>query len=331
MAKRDRPGEFALIARYFRPLAKDPGAFQLADDAALLRPPSGKDLVITTDVVAEGVHFFKDDPPDSIAKKALRVNLSDLAGKGASPLGYLMTLALREDWTERWVAGFAKGLAADQERYCIPLLGGDTSRAAGGTTITITAIGTLPRGTMVHRAGAAPGDLVFVTGTIGDAALGLRLRLGTLQASARAARFLRDRYLHPDPRVGLAPVIRRYATSAMDVSDGLVGDFAHICEESGVGGEIKASLVPLSPAARTVIDADPAALVTAITGGDDYEILATVRPKAAAAFRRAAARAGVDVTRIGRVTEGGGTPKVLDPTGRPLSIGKASFDHFGRT
>lgn len=330
MATKDRPGEFALIARYFRPLAKDPGAFQLSDDAALLRPPSGKDLVITTDVVAEGVHFFKDDPPGSIAKKALRVNLSDLAGKGASPLGYLMTLALRDDWTERWVAGFAKGLAADQERYGIPLLGGDTSRAAGGTTITITAIGTLPRGTMVHRAGARPGDLVFVTGTIGDAALGLRLRLGTLQASARAARFLRDRYLHPDPRVALAPAIRRYATSAMDVSDGLVGDFAHICEESDVGGEVEAGLVPLSPAARAIIDAEPAALVTALTGGDDYEILATVRPRTARAFRNAAAKAGVDVTRIGRVTEGAGPPTVLDQTGEALSIGQASFDHFGR-
>jgi thiamine-monophosphate kinase len=330
MGKRDRPGEFALIARYFRPLAKDPGAFQLADDAALLRPPQGKDLVITTDVVAEGVHFFRDDPPESIAKKALRVNLSDLAGKGASPLGYLMTLALREDWTERWVAGFAKGLAADQERYRIPLLGGDTSRASCGTTITITAIGTLPRGAMVHRSGARPGDPVFVTGTIGDAALGLRLRLGTLNASARAARFLRDRYLHPDPRVTLAPAIRRYATSALDVSDGLVGDFAHICDVSGVGGEIEAGLVPFSPAARAVIDLEPAALVTALTGGDDYEILATVRPKAASAFRNAAARAGVAVTRIGRVTEGAGTPMVLDWTGEALSIGKASFDHFGR-
>lgn len=330
MDTRRRPGEFELIARYFRPLATASGAFGLADDAALLKLKAGEELVITTDLVAEGIHFLPDDAAGSIAKKALRVNLSDLAAKGATPVGYLLALALPSNWTEAWVKAFAGGLKADQARYGIGLLGGDTSRAASGLTIAITAIGRLPAGTMVHRSGARPGDLIFVSGTIGDAALGLRIRQRALDAAAagRATKHLLDRYLHPQPRMALAPAIRRHASAALDVSDGLVGDIGHICEESGVGAEVEAAAVPLSRGAAALVRADPACLATALTGGDDYEIVAAIPPSKAAAFQRDAAKAGVPVTCIGRVVKAKGGPVVLGPAGKALTMAHASYDHF---
>ncbi len=326
MARR-RPGEFELIARYFRPLAGD-GAFALTDDAALIRPQTGEDLVITADIVVSGVHFLPGDTPASIAKKALRVNLSDLAAKGAEPVGYLVSLALPGDWTEAWVRGFAAGLAADQPTYGVALLGGDTARSSDGVTIGITAIGRLPKGKMVLRSGARPGDIVFVSGTIGDAALGLLVRRGALAARPRDAKALADRYLHPRPRTMLAHVVRRFAWAAIDVSDGLVGDLGHICETSAVGMEIEAERVPLSAAASAPLQANPALLSTVLNGGDDYEIAATVPARWAASFERAAAAAGVPVARIGTVIAGAGPPLVRDGTGRGLRLTTRSHTHF---
>src|SRR5690606_3371265 len=201
------------------------------------------------------------------------------------------------DWTEDWIAGFAAGLAADQERFGVTLFGGDTSRASGGTVVSIAALGRIPTGTIVRRKGARPGDAVFVSGTLGDAALGLRIRLGTIDAmpAGAAADHLLDRFLHPQPRVALAPVIRAFATASMDVSDGLAGDLGHICRQSGAGAEIDAAAVPLSAGARALVAADPSALTTVLTGGDDYEILATVPVAKADAFSHAAAEAGVPV------------------------------------
>jgi thiamine-monophosphate kinase len=322
-----RPGEFELIERYFRPLAADPGAFGLTDDAALYRQRPGDDLVLTTDMIAEGVHFFAGDPPESVARKALRVNLSDLAAKGATPFGYLMSLALPEDWTETWLRKFVGGLKADQARYHVTLIGGDTIKAAGGITISITAIGRLPKGRMILRSGARPGDAVFVSGTVGDAALGLRVRQGRIRPPQGAKRLL-DRYLHPQPRLPLAPILRRHATSAIDVSDGLVGDLAHICEVSGVGAEIEAVRVPLSAAARRSVNADRSLLPVVLNGGDDYEIVATVAGSAASGFVRAAKAVGVPVTRIGRIVAGEGPPVVKDATGRTIGITEKSHTHF---
>ncbi len=328
MAKRARrSGEFELIERYFRPLAGDAGAFGLTDDAALYRQRPGDDLVLTCDMIAEGVHFFSDDPPASIARKALRVNLSDLAAKGAEPFGYLMSLALPSGWTEAWVRKFAEGLAADQRAYGVTLLGGDTIRSAGGVAVSVTAMGRVPKGRMVLRSGARPGDIVFVSGTIGDAALGLRIRQGAI-APPRGAKALLDRYLHPQPRMALAAVLRRHATSAMDVSDGLVGDLAHICDVSGVGAEIESALVPLSPAARRAVAADPAALAAVLNGGDDYETLATVAASAAKAFESSAAAVGVPATRIGRVVEGRGPPVVRDAMGQAMRLVGHGHEHF---
>ncbi len=325
----ERPGEFELIERYFRPLAGDPGALALTDDAAVYRQRPGEDLVVTTDMIAADVHFFADDAPASVARKALRVNLSDLAAKGATPFGYLLSLALPADWTEDWLAGFARGLKADQERYGITLIGGDTIRAAGGLTISVTALGRIPKGRMVTRGGARPGDAVYVSGTIGDAALGLAVRLGRIAVGeGRGAKHLIDRYLHPEPRMALAPILRRFASSAMDVSDGLVGDLGHICDVSGVGAEIEAALVPLSPPARRLAMGDPGLMRTIVTGGDDYEILATVSPSAAPRFAAAAREAGVPVARIGRIVVGKGPPSVLDAGGRPIRLDGAGHTHF---
>jgi thiamine-monophosphate kinase len=328
--KRKRPGEFELIERYFRPLATDPGAYRLTDDAASYAPPAGEEVVLKADLIAEGVHFFSNDPPAAIAKKALRVNLSDLASKGAIPVGYLLSLALPEDWTESWIADFAGGLREDQERYGVTLFGGDTSRAAGGLTVSIAAIGRVPKGKMVLRSGAKPGDLLFVSGTIGDAALGLRLRLGTIDARILGDRatHLIDRYLLPEPRLALGPALRRYAASAMDISDGLVGDLAHICEHSGVTAEIEASLVPLSEPARALVAADPTALRSVLTGGDDYEVLASLPETAARAFSAEAAAAGVSVTRIGRIVGGEGPPLVRGRDGSVIELAALSHTHF---
>ncbi len=322
-----RPGEFELIARYFRPLAVDRGALGLADDAALYRQRPNDDLVITSDMVAAGVHFFADDPPESVARKALRVNLSDLAAKGAVPFGYLLSLALPDDWTEAWIRKFVGGLKADQARYAVTLLGGDTIKAAGGVTVAVTAIGRVPKGRMVLRSGARPGDLIFVSGTIGEAALGLRVRRNRTVAPA-GTKPLVDRYLHPRPRLALAPALRRYATSALDVSDGLVGDLAHICEASGVTAEIEAVRVPVSAAARRLLAADPSLLATILNGGDDYEIVATVSAAAAAGFARAAKAAGIAVARVGRIVPGKGPPVVKDATGKTIVLDRNSHVHF---
>jgi len=323
-----RPGEFALIERYFRPLATAPGALGLVDDAAFYRASSGEDLVLTVDTIAAGVHFSPDDPPASIGKKALRVNLSDLAAKGAKPVAYLLSLALPENWTEKWVRDFAKGLADDQQTFGVTLIGGDTTRAPGGLTISITGIGSVPSGEMVLRSSARSGDLVFVSGTIGDAALALEIQRGNISAPKKAARVLHDRYLHPQPRLLLAPVLRRFASGAMDVSDGLLGDLAHICGASSLGAQIESGSIPLSTAARSIVADNNEAFGKVLTGGDDYEILATVEEARVAEFLAGARSAGVLVTRIGIMTEGKGPPIVLDASGKPLELAALGHTHF---
>ncbi|GJD57818.1 thiamine-phosphate kinase [Methylobacterium dankookense] len=325
-----RASEEALIARYFAPLAGE-GADGLRDDAARLTPSPGHDLVLTADAVVAGVHYFPDDPPDSIAAKALGVNLSDLAAKGAAPRGFLLTLALAPDWSEDWLAAFARGLGESAERHGCPLLGGDTVKAGGATLIGVTALGEVPAGTMVRRTTASAGDRVCVSGTIGDAALGLRLRrdpafAGSLDDDARGA--LADRYLRPRPRLALAPVLRRFASAAMDVSDGLAGDLAKMLKGTGLTATVEAAAVPLSPAAGRAVADRPDLHDLALTGGDDYEILCTVAPERLDAFREAAAAAGVPVRAIGTVAAGEGAPVFLGTDGRPRAFASAAFSHF---
>src|SRR5690349_9967046 len=272
-ARNDVSGEERLIARYFRPLATVPNAFGLGDDAAVLTPPSGCDLVVTTDGVIAGVHFLPADPPQSIARKALRMNLSDLAAKGATPAGFLLSIALPTNTPESWIAAFAEGLGQDISQYGCPLLGGDTDRTPGPLSVSITAFGTLPHGAMVRRATAKPGDVIAVTGTIGDAALGVLLHRDANLAkswrlSSAAADHLRGRYLLPQPRNVLAEALRQHASAAMDVSDGLVGDLAKLCRASGVAAETDVEAIPLSDAARAALSADAKLIERILSGGD---------------------------------------------------------------
>ncbi len=329
MASHDETSaEDRLIARHFAPLATHPGALGLTDDAAFITPPPGSEIVLKADAIIGGVHFFPEDDAATVAQKALRVNLSDLASKGATPLGYLLSLALPKDIGEAWLARFAQGLREDAERYGCPLFGGDTDRTPGPITISIAMVGSVPAGTMVRRAGAKPGDLVFVSGSVGDSTLGLVLRKGLDVPLSEAQRqHLASRYLLPQPRNALAEAVRMHASASMDVSDGLAGDFAKLCRVSQVGAEVEAARVPLSDAARAVVAADPKLLLTALSGGDDYEIVCTVPPTKAAGFRAAAEAAGVPVSEIGRVIAGQGA-RFLGADGQPLVFERASFSHF---
>jgi thiamine-monophosphate kinase len=324
--------EDRLIATYFQPIATHPGAFDLTDDAAAIAPPPGCDLVLKTDGVISGVHFFLEDPADAVARKALRINLSDLAAKGAAPLGFLLSIGLPAGLPPDWLKSFARGLREDAEHYGCPLLGGDTDRSPGAITVYIAALGTVPHGTMVRRKGARPGDLVVATGTIGDAALGLLLRkdvaaAGRWKLDAAMRDQLLGRYLLPQPRNAIAEPLRRHASAAMDVSDGLVGDLAKLCRVSGVAADIAIENVPLSPAARRAVAAEPALIETILTGGDDFEVIATVAPEKFEALRREAAAAGVAVTQIGTVAAGQGA-HFRDPGGRTLAFQRPSYSHF---
>ena len=329
--RNDVSGEERLIARYFRPLATVPNAFGLGDDAAVLTPPSGCDLVVTTDGVIAGVHFLPADPPQSIARKALRMNLSDLAAKGATPAGFLLSIALPTNTPESWIAAFAEGLGQDISQYGCPLLGGDTDRTPGPLSVSITAFGTLPHGAMVRRATAKPGDVIAVTGTIGDAALGVLLHRDANLAkswrlSSAAADHLRGRYLLPQPRNVLAEALRQHASAAMDVSDGLVGDLAKLCRASGVAAETDVEAIPLSDAARAALSADAKLIERILSGGDDYEILLTLPPAKFSAFRAAAENVGLSVAKIGQIMSGQGVRCLRE--GKIVLLPQASYSHF---
>ena len=327
--KQPASGEDSLIARYFKPLATDPGAFDLDDDAAVVKTP-GDDIVVTTDAIVEGVHFLSDDPADTVARKALRVNLSDLAAKGATPAGFVLTLALRAA-DDAWLTPFARGLGSDAGLFDCPLLGGDTVSTPGPLTISITAFGRVPTGRMVHRSGAKPGDRVVVTGTIGDAALGLDILKGGAAAALAdtgAKAMLIGRYRVPQPRNALAKAVRDHAHAAIDVSDGLAGDLAKLCGVSGVSAVIDAPSIPLSAAAAALLARGTVGIDEIVSGGDDYEILCTIAEDRFEAFVQAAGHAGVAVTSIGMVVAGSSVPRFLDGEGREIALPRLSYSHF---
>jgi thiamine-monophosphate kinase len=323
--------EDSLIARYFRPLATDAGAFGLTDDAAILKS-TGDELVVTTDAIVEGVHFLANDPPDTIARKALRVNLSDLAAKGAAPAGFVLTLALRGA-DEAWLAPFARGLGEDALMFQCPLLGGDTVSTPGPLMISVTAFGRVPQGKMVRRNGAKAGDRVVVSGTIGDAALGLDILKGgaataALAEDAEARDMLIGRYRIPQPRLDLAQAVRDHASAAMDVSDGLAGDLAKLCAASGVSAAIDAESVPLSGAARSLLSRGVVGIESILSGGDDYEILCTVPENRFEGFAEAARLAGVPVTCVGTVIAPASIPRFIDGQGAEIALPRRSYSHF---
>ena len=308
-------GEFELIADLFAPLTRGAeSAKNLRDDAAFLKVTPGHELVVTVDMVIAGVHFRLDDPPDLIARKALRVNLSDLAAKGAKPIGFLQALALNDGITDAYLERYARGLAADVATFGCPLLGGDTTSSQGPLTVAITAFGEVETGKGVLRAGAKPGDLLFVTGTIGDAALGLACLMGSLPT----AEALVQRYQLPQPRVGLR--LADFASACLDVSDGLVADVGHLCNASGVGAVIERAKVPLSADARKAVALDSTWWEKILTGGDDYELAFTVPPS------KKSALAGLNVTEIGRIMTGSGV-SAIDESGQPLALRTAGYQH----
>ena len=317
------PDEISIIDRFFRPLAGG-GAFDLRDDAGIIMPQSGTDLVVTTDMVARDVHFLLD-PPETIAKKALRVNLSDLTAKGATPLGYMLSLALSPEIDEDWLTRFAEGLREDHARYGVELLGGDTIAVPDRTVISVSAFGSVPSGRMVRRSGGRPGDLLYVSGAIGLSTLGLALLRGeegpwpTFWRATRES--LVHRYRVPEPPTELAPLLLRFAAAAMDISDGLVGDCDKLCAASGCSAVIEATAVV------TAFKAPGRELLARLlTGGEDFEILAAVPPDNSVAFEAAAAVAGVLVTRIGQLIEGEKPTEVLFE-GRPLVLARRAFVH----
>ena len=322
--------ETELIQTYLAPLAAGfPGAFGLMDDAALLVTEPGIDLVVSTDPVIAGVHFFADDAPRDIAWKAVAVNVSDLAAKGAEPFAYTLALAFPEAPRRDWMADFSAGLQNAQTAFGCHLAGGDTDRTTGPLSIGVTAFGKVPRGQMVGRRGAKPGDHVFVTGTIGDSALGLKLRssaLSTAETLTGADRqFLLNRYLRPMPRLAYAPLLRQYASASLDVSDGLLKDAGRLAAGSAL--RLNFAALPMSAAAAARVASDPNLNSAILSGGDDYEILFSVPAERCADFVHAAARQVVPATELGVLTAGSGIT-ILSADGMAVGVNASGYDHF---
>ncbi len=323
-----------LIRRFLAPLAaENPGALGLLDDCALLKAPIGQELVLTTDAVAAGVHFFPDDAPEDIAWKALAVNVSDLAGKGANPIAYQMALSFPQSPEEDWLTKFADGLRSAQQRFGLTLAGGDTDRRPGPITITITAIGSVAAGTMVRRTTARAGDRILISGTLGDAAFGLQLRRDSSLAkswelSTGEQEYLLGRYLRPEPRLALREALICHASAAMDISDGLAKDLGRMCRASSCGAQVNSSLLPLSLAANKVLSGSAGRMTAIVAGGDDYEILAAVSPDRVERFRQLAAVRGVSITDVG-VFAGTVGVDIVGAGGLPLDLDSTGWDHFG--
>ncbi len=311
------PSEFDRIARYFRPLA-GPGGLNLADDAAVFAPPAGRDFVIAADAMVQGIHFLADDSADLVARKLLRTNLSDLAAMGADPLGYLTTISVPRDTPDAWFAGFAAGLAQDQAEFGLRVLGGDCTSTPGPISLSLTILGQVAPGQAVLRSGALPGDGIWVSGTIGDGALGL---LAARNEVADADGYLADRYHLPRPRLGLAR--HDLVRACMDVSDGLVQDLGHLCRAAGIGAEVSAALLPLSGAARQLNR-----LELCLTGGDDYELVMAIAPARELDFSSHAQACGIAVTRIGTFKAGEPQVCVIGENGQPLTLSRSGWSHF---
>jgi len=324
-----KTGEFERIARFFAPLSKpESGAFSLSDDAAVLDLSAGHRLVAASDTLVEGVHFFGDDPAADIALKLLAVNLSDFAAMGACPKTYLLNIALPDSIDDNWLKAFSSGLAQGQGQYRVTLVGGDSVSTHGPLTLSLTLLGEIPEGRELRRSGARDGDLIFVSGTIGDAALGVKLRRGMLDGLVDEDRaWLLERYLRPIPRLALGRALSGLASAAIDISDGLVSDLMHICRASGLAAELAAPAVPLSDGGRAALEADPALVETVLTGGDDYELLFAVPQDRAGEIGPLASKLDLPLTRIGHFRAGEGV-RVIDAMGDEIEIPSPGYRHF---
>lgn len=331
----EKPDEFELISRFFRPLATMSGALGLADDAAVLDPGPGRWIVVTTDILVAGVHFPVDEDPGLVAARLIAVNLSDLAAMGAEPWVYTLSLALPEDWDVPWIEGFAKGLEREQDAFAIQLAGGDTVVTPGPLTATLTAFGRIEEGRELKRSGAKPGDDIYVSGTIGDSALGLKVLEGKIPGlPPEPAEALVERYHRPQPRVQLGLGLRELGPGSVhgviDISDGLVADLGHVALASGCAATIEAAKVPFSDAARDAFRLDTQLRELAVTGGDDYELLFTASPSDAGRIGELARELDLPLTAIGQMGDksSGDTVKVLDPDGNEWSLKQGGYRHF---
>ncbi len=322
-------GEFGIIEKYLSPLSRSmPGAFSLADDAALLSCRSGYELVLTKDAMVSGVHFLEQDKPSDIARKLLRTNLSDLAGMGAKPVGYLLSTAWPEGCDEAFVKDFAKGLEGDQSLFGVGLLGGDTVRTPGPLSLSLTAIGEVPAGKALRRNGAKQGDLLYVSGTLGDSAFGLAALTGQIKDLPDPDKvFLEQRYHLPEPRLSLGYLLRDYASACLDISDGLLADVGHISRQSGVSVVIERDKVPLSPAARSLVNRDEEHWQRVVGGGDDYELAFTIPLENTAALQSKIEYKNLNISHIGYVEAGEGV-RLLDGKGQEIKGMCGGWTHF---
>lgn len=321
--------EFDLIARLFAPLSDAAHGLDLTDDVALLPTVEGR-ACVTSDMIVAGVHFLPDDPADLIARKLVRVNVSDLCAKGATPTACLLSAAFNQDRDTAWLETFARGLAADLAEYNLVLIGGDTVRTPGPDTFSLTAVGDTGEGGLVRRSGAQAGDNLYVTGTIGDAGLGLMILRGELGTVALGTRTrLEGRYHLPQPRVAFGKALSKFASAALDVSDGLIADAAHLAQTSGLAAQIEFDRVPLSSSSSRVVKKDQALHLSLLGRGDDYEILFAAPASTADAIADASGASETPVTRIGTLVEGEtGSVTVLDAQGVAMEIAISGFRHF---
>jgi len=327
--KKIRPSEFELIEELFAPLAKSQiGAVGLLDDCATLSLSTGNEALYSLDTLVAGVHFFPDDPADLIAKKLLRVSLSDLASSGGTPKGYLLAANIPEDISYDWLKLFTDGLAEDQIEFGIALLGGDTTATTGPLSLSLTAIGEVPAGKAIRRSGAVIGDEIFVTGTVGDAALALR-KLDEIGREATAGEFpeLYNRYVLPQPRSVIGSMLLDIATACIDISDGIYADLQHICSASDVGAEILQNEIPLSQSAQKLVQGNEDLWQFVYGGGDDYELLFSANSENRTLIESLGERSGIQISFIGRVIPDGGV-SILDPAGKKISVENVGWRHF---
>lgn len=320
--------EFSFIERYLSPLTFGKSeALSLQDDAAIIPCRPGYDTIITKDAIAEGTHFFKDDSPYDIARKLVRVNISDLAAKGATPYCCFLALILPNNSNEKWLQEFTSGLKNDLEEFGCFLAGGDTTAHNGGLVLTLTALGHVPTGKTILRKGAVSGDIIFTTGTIGDSYLGLEILKGNYKILSRQAKeYSQKRYFIPEPRINIGKELLNIATSAADISDGLLADLENICKASNVGAEITLSKIPFSSAALEAINIDNNFLIKAIAGGDDYELIFTAPAHMENKISEISQKTGIKITKIGKITAGYGV-KTIGDNNQSIVINNKGYRH----
>lgn len=321
-------GEFDVIRRYFAPLSRDfPGALQLTDDAAIFDIPAGRQVVVSNDMLVADVHFPADATAEQVAEKMLGANLSDLAAMGATPYCYTLAIAWTPAQNTDWISGFAAALQTLQQTFGLSLAGGDTVRTPGPLTLSVAIFGHVAPGEGLRRAGARAGDLIYVSGTIGDAFLGLQAHRNISSLTGKDRDWVLSRYHKPSPRVALGMAAGHLATAGIDVSDGLLADLSHILSASSVGAAVNISKIPLSAAAKKAIDGGEASVLDLAAGGDDYELIVTVPPAAKKDFVQSAREAGVSVSEIGEITPDPGLT-VTDESGNPIDIQSFGWQHF---